>query len=274
MPSEEEETKKYLKVKNLHLAAAIFFLIQFIAYSATGATANVSPTVGVPNSGSECDGPLCGTTQKNLVPDGTNIAFLIPLFVGLACCDHFACYFYCHYCELSARSWLFAIGSNPFRWLEYGISASVMALAIAILAGITDVHLWFSTFMFTTVGIGCGAILELLPKHTWAREDHVVSLSTIKSLCFWLGSVAIFTPWLIIICYFFRAASSEMPDFVYAAFLGTLLLFTTFGMNSYFHNICNKYDFSTAEVIYIVLSFTAKTFLAADVFGGLNASNN
>jgi hypothetical protein len=34
------------------------------------------------------------------------------------------------------------------------------------------------------------------------------------------------------------------------------------------------YDFATAEYVYIILSFTAKTFLAADVFGGLNAAAN
>ena len=34
-----------------------------------------------------------------------------------------------------------------------------------------------------------------------------------------------------------------------------------------------QYKFPQAEIYYIILSFTAKTFLAADVFGGLANSN-
>ena len=66
----------------------------------------------------------------------------------------------------------------------------------------------------------------------------------------------------------------KQPDFVYAAFLGTFILFCTFALNSFLHNILGYYDFPTAEVVYIVLSFTSKTFLAADVFGGLQAGQD
>ena len=88
--------------------------------------------------------------------------------------------------------------------------------------------------------------------------------------------MCIFTPWLVICCYFFQAASisDDFPSFVYAAFLGTLVLFVCFGVNSYLHTIQRAYPFFTAEIVYICLSFTAKTFLAADVFGGLNAASD
>ena len=82
---------------------------------------------------------------------------------------------------------------------------------------------------------------------------------------------------LLLHSYFFVSVKNSpdgVPNFVYAAFLGTLFLFITFGLNSFLHNILGYYDFATAEIIYISLSFTAKTFLAADVFGGLNAGAN
>ena len=60
------------------------------------------------------------------------------------------------------------------------------------------------------------------------------------------------------------AADGGVPDFVYAAFLGTFLLFLTFGVNSYLCHIGKYYDFHKAEMIYVVLSFTAKTFLAGN----------
>jgi hypothetical protein len=77
--------------------------------------------------------------------------------------------------------------------------------------------------------------------------------------------------------YFFNSASLEdadIPVFVYFAFLGTLVLISLFGVNSFAHPILRLYSFPEAEVVYVVLSFTAKSFLATDVFGGLRASSN
>jgi hypothetical protein len=48
---------------------------------------------------------------------------------------------------------------------------------------------------------------------------------------------------------------------------------TLFG-NSLCCNVLGLYEFHKAEYIYIMLSFTAKTFLAADVFGGLKAAED
>lgn len=78
--------------------------------------------------------------------------------------------------------------------------------------------------------------------------------------------------------YFFiiavKANANDVPAFVYAAFIVTLVLFMTFGLNALMHNVWGRYDFATAEFVYVMLSFTAKTFLAADVFGGLRAASN
>ncbi len=38
---------------------------------------------------------------------------------------------------------------NPFRWVEYSISASVMHVLIACLSGIMDMHLLFTLFALT-----------------------------------------------------------------------------------------------------------------------------
>ena len=79
------------------------------------------------------------------------------------------------------------------------------------------------------------------------------------------------------LCYLFNSASlkdTNIPVFVYFAFFGTLAFFLLFGINSYLHSILKLYSFPTAEIIYIALSFTAKTFLAADVYGGLRNSSN
>ena len=154
------------------------------------------------------------------------------------------------------------------------MSASFMAVAISILCGISDVHLWLSIFIMHGVGMLLGIIIEILPKKEDITDSFKKRFQTIREVAYWLAFVSIFTPWLVMCCYFFREIDNSVPKFVYAAFLGTLVLFLVFGLNSYLHNILNLYNFATAEIIYISLSFTAKTFLAADVFGGLNASGN
>ena len=262
------EEKAFVTIKWLHFWACLFFLVQTIAYSAVNTKAMVNPSIGKPTG---CDGPICFTTLKHL--GEINSIFIIPLFVALAFFDHLVSFLICHFYEKSAKFWIFNVGSNPLRWMEYSVSASFMTIGISILAGVSDVHLWLLMFLMTGIGMFFGQIIELLPSEEHP-EWYPIKFSSIRSLAFWLGTVSIFTPWLVIACYFFRAIGSDTPKFVYAAFLGTFVLFLTFGINSYLCNILGVYKFSTAEIIYISLSFTAKTFLAADVFGGLNASNN
>jgi hypothetical protein len=131
------------------------------------------------------------------------------------------------------------------------------------------------------IGMLLGYVIEIIPHPGMDGYDQesklVPTYSHLRKVAYALSSASIFAPWLVIFCYFFAAATgkdADIPDFVYAAFLGTFVLFLTFAANSYFCHILNKYDFATAEMIYIILSFTAKTFLAADVFGGLSASTD
>lgn len=126
------------------------------------------------------------------------------------------------------------------------------------------------------IGMFLGFLLELLPRYEINR-GYPISMSYLRNVTFSLGVASFAIPWLVIFCYFFRAATregSDIPDFVYVAFLGTFVLFCTFGLNSFFCHNLKWYDFHKAEFIYVILSFTAKTFLAADVFGGLNAQSD
>lgn len=282
--------KNFNTIKWLHFGAAVFFLIQTIAYGAVEADISITPTVGFPtycnNTLTACPGTFDSKPSQKYL-ETTNPIWLIPFFTALASFDHFVSYFFClRYTDLT-KLWLFDIQSNPFRWIEYCISASIMALAISILCGISDVHIWFLIFFGHFVGIFLGLLIEIMPSDeydinqapvvaTKIQQTRGLSFLSIKKVLFFLSSVSIFVPWMVMICYFLVSIKNGdgVPSFVYAAFFGTLLLFATFAINCYLNKILGKYDFATAEIVYISLSFTAKTFLAADVFGGLRANDS
>jgi len=299
--------QQFQKIKKLHLAAFIFMGIQAIAYGAAQSNAdlNIIMTVGFTR---RCDyqTETCSMwgSKPNMKQLGDwNPIWLMTFFVVLASFDHLCSYLYMDKFADSAKQWLFDIGSNPFRMIEYSISASAMALAIALLSGISDVHLVFLIFFMHAVGMMLGLVIELIPVdkyYTLTTEDPSTNeiipappfksseemktlndrLMLLRKMVTGIGWVTIFTPWLVMLCYFSANAkrlsdeNDDLPNFVYAAFLGTLLLFVLFGVNSYCCSILKMYTFPQAEIIYIILSFTAKTFLAADVFGGLNSSDN
>lgn len=272
------------RLKTLHMWAFIFMGVQFIAYmAATGdTTASTNPTVSFQKDEADddnyCDGLVCDINIRGL--GKFDSLWMIPTFVALASVDHLICWLLTVYDEERARWWIFEAKSNPLRWIEYSVSASLMALALTVLCRVTDIHLWFLIFFMTAIGMGCGQILELLPQPN-TPEDKAWPMAVPAKIARWLtyslGAVAIFIPWMVLMCYFFYAASrpdSDMPDFVYGAFLGTLVMFILFGVNSLCCNVLGLYEFHKAEYIYIMLSFTAKTFLAADVFGGLKAAED
>lgn len=281
------QSARLLTLQRWHLAAFVFFFIQTIIYAAVPVSLQVDATVAF---STDCDGPICGPGQKNL--GSFNPIWMIPLFTGLAALDHLLCCLSAQFYPEQVKYWIFVVGSNPMRWLEYSISASIMAVAISILSGVKDVHLWFLIFMMHAVGMFLGFVIEIIPKEDPNKtvdnpntdteneadsREPPISFLTIRKFLFGIASVSIFTPWLVICCYFFHAVTTSadnVPNFVYGAFLGTLLLFITFGVNSFCHNIMGYYDFPYAEVVYVILSFTSKTFLAADVFGGLKAGED
>ena len=125
-----------------------------------------------------CDSAIqsCSTfakqpSLKNL--GSSNPIWLITFFVALASFDHLVSFLYAYYYPASAKEWLFVICSNPFRMIEYSISASIMAVAISILSGITDVHLWFLIFVMNGIGMIIGLAIELIP--------HMVSAADVIS---------------------------------------------------------------------------------------------
>jgi hypothetical protein len=155
-------------------------------------------------------------------------------------------------------------GINKFRWFEYSISASVMMVAIAMLAGAYELSLLLSIFVLTAVMNLTGLVMEV----------HNQTTKKVNWLSYWIGCLAGIVPWVVIVIYFIGASSEggtgAVPTFVYWIFVSIFVFFNAFAINMVlqYKQIGKWQDYLYGERAYIVLSLVAKSALAWQVFGG------
>ncbi|GKY96580.1 hypothetical protein MPSEU_000617600 [Mayamaea pseudoterrestris] len=195
-----------------------------------------------------------------------NILWLSPISILLSALDHT--------CSLVFRStyeWYIARNQNPFRWTEYALSASVMHLMIAQLAGITDVHLLVTIFVLKALAMNLASLHEVI--NAKARADGLKQ----NWRSFYLAWVAQLTCWIIVFNYFGVSASqTEQQTFLWVIMILCFILDNSFAVCFFLQWTrtppCD--DYATGEKMFIVLSFTAKTLLAWVAFGGVVATTN
>jgi hypothetical protein len=154
------------------------------------------------------------------------------------------------------------LGINKARWVEYALSASVMIVAIGLLVGIYDAASLFMLFGLTAVMNLMGLAMEL---YNQGKEK-------VNWLAYWVGCLAGAIPWLVIAFYLWLGAAqgSSAPIFVYFIFVSIFLFFNLFAVNMLlqYKKIGKWRDYLYGERAYIILSFTAKSALAWQVFAG------
>lgn len=151
---------------------------------------------------------------------------------------------------------------NPARWVEYSLSSSLMIVLIAQLVGISDVAALVALF-----GVNAAMIL-----FGWLQERYE-SPGSGGWLPFVFGCVAGVVPWLAITVYLVSpgsASSASAPGFVYGIFVSLFVFFNAFALNQWLQYRARGWwrDYLFGEKTYIVLSLTAKSALAWQVFGG------
>ncbi|NHN42963.1 hypothetical protein G9C85_15185 [Halorubellus sp. JP-L1] len=157
-------------------------------------------------------------------------------------------------------------GMNPYRWYEYAVSASVMIVLIAMLAGVWDLGTLIALFGLVAVMNLCGLVME---RHNRLTEDTDWS-------SFVVGSIAGVVPWIVIavsIIGTFDAGGSP-PDFVIVIYVSLFVLFNLFAINMLlqYRGVWKWQDYLYGERAYVVLSLVAKSLLAWQVFfGALNS---
>ncbi len=155
-------------------------------------------------------------------------------------------------------------GRNDARWTEYSISASLMVVLIAMLTGISDIAALGAIFGVNTAMILFGLLME-----------HYERPGAASWLPYSFGVIAGAVPWLVIGIYLWSPGNAASPPgFVYAIFVSLFVCFNSFAVNMVlqYARIGPWRNYLFGETAYIVLSLTAKSALAWQVFAGTLAS--
>ncbi|MEO9256566.1 MAG: heliorhodopsin HeR [Tepidiformaceae bacterium] len=147
---------------------------------------------------------------------------------------------------------------NDARWIEYAFSASLMIVLIAMITGIGDIAALVALF-----GVNASMILfGLVQEHTERPGDGPM-------LPFWLGCIAGAVPWIAIAIYLISpGVDASPPGFVYGIFVSLFVFFNAFAVNMWlqYRRIGPWRNYQFGETVYILLSLTAKSALAWQVF--------
>lgn len=154
-------------------------------------------------------------------------------------------------------------GINKARWFEYGLSASVMMVGIAILAGVSDLSTIVLIFGATSVMNLLGLMMEV----------HNQTTKKTNWLSYLIGVKSGLLSWVAVGLYLWGASQygeGTIPTFVYYIFASMLALFSSFAVNMYlqYRGKGRWSDYLHGEKMYMVLSLVAKSALAWQIFFG------
>lgn len=155
-------------------------------------------------------------------------------------------------------------GRNPYRWLEYSLSASIMIVLIAMLVGVDDIAALLALVGVNASMIGFG----------WMQERYESPREGLGP--FWLGCVAGSIPWIAITIYLLGpGAQQHAPGFVYGIFFSLFVLFNCFAINQWlqYKEVGKWKDYLFGERVYVTLSLVAKSLLAWQIFAATLASS-
>ncbi len=154
-------------------------------------------------------------------------------------------------------------GMNPARFYEYALSSSLMIVLIGMLVGVYDLGSLILMFGINATMNFFGIMMEL-HNQTTQRTDWT---------SFIYGCFAGIVPWVVIVVYFLGSLASsdaKPPAFVYAIIPTIFVFFNIFALNMVlqYKKVGRWKDYLFGERVYIILSLTAKTALAWQIFAG------
>ena len=249
MPS----SPSFTRLRHFNLAAALLHLMSAITIIA------LANTFAFPINANYMAGPPGTTSRQMHLFGGLRLAWLVGAFFLLSSVAHFLV-------AGPLRSRYEAhLGEsrNPYRWLEYSLSSSLMIVAIAQLTGISDIAALLALVGVNASMIGFGALQERYEKPGGSL------------LPFWLGCAAGVVPWLAIGVYLIGpGAHQHAPGFVYGIYVSLFVAFNCFALVQYlqYRRVGRFANYLVGEKTYLVLSLAAKSLLAWQIFASALAA--
>ena len=240
-------------LRRWNLALAVLHGIQAVAVLVLASGFAVTVTAAYP------EGPPGSRVPAPEALFDVRIGAAVAAFLALAALDHLltATVLRSRY-ERGLRA-----GINRFRWVEYSFSATIMILLICLYAGITGV-----TALVAIAGANAGMIL-----FGWLQEAmNPPGRARTTMLPFWFGCVVGAAPWVAVTVNL--VGSDTVPGFVYGIFFSLFAFFISFAVNQWlqYREVGRWSDYAFGERAYLVLSLTAKSALAWQIFAGSLAS--
>jgi len=247
------------RLRRANVVVGLVLLAEVVAIAA------LSNDFSLPVTASFMEGPPGSQLPPPETLFSVPIGPAVAVFLALAALDHL----------LVASPWVVGWyernlqrGVNYARWIEYSFSASLMVVLIAMLTGISDVYALLAIFGVNATMILFGLLMER--RHA---ED-----GTVDWMPFWFGCIAGAVPWIAIAI---AIAGSEIrtgnvPGFVYGIFVSLFILYNAFAVNMalQYKGVGRWRSYAYGEAGYVVLSLTAKSLLAWQVFFPVLASGS
>lgn len=156
-------------------------------------------------------------------------------------------------------------GKNRIRWLEYGITASLMIFIFAVISGVKDMYSVYFIVLFNIVLMSFGYFLEM-------SSDKGAKLTSIIMGFFILIIIFSFTYYQFIQNINVAKKDYDIPDWVYAVVIAMIAWWISFGViGILYYKACLRgdVDFSRYEKYYVFLSFISKAFMGYYITFGL-----
>lgn len=167
--------------------------------------------------------------------------------------------------------------TNPLRFIEYSISASIMLVLIALVNGIFDQSIIVLLAVSCAACQLCGLVSEQLlhlykvHKNDTDLSNHLKVLAWVAHLTGWL---LILTAYAIIFRYYDisnRNSDGQAPEFVTIIVISIFVLFSSFGVVQLLE-MTETIEYDIAELVYVCLSLTAKSLLGWIIFANVLVS--
>lgn len=210
----------------------------------------------LPVTGSFLEGPPGSTPTGTTELFEVRVAWGVAAFVFISAIAHYTLAFVAFgwYIRNLERN------RNYARWIEYSASASLMMVLIAMLPGITDVAALLSIFFVNAAMILFGLVME-----------HYEQPGSPNWMTYWFGVLMGAVPWVAVGVYMISpGVAASPPGFVYGIYFSIFVFFNSFAINMVlqYKRVGPWRDYLFGETVYIVLSLTAKSALAWQVFAG------